>query len=162
MHLTHCLVCGLWVSALLVQVALAGQTDDEECTTGCKAMNKPVCGADGITYLNKCLAKCQGVKVAFKGACTADAGPAILAALEDAQAASAMPPGLMDATSIGRVADAAATVALGFAKRDVRVITKQDMERFAAEDLVLVGVLKLDDDFKPVTPRLPPNFKSVK
>ena len=32
---------------------------------------QPVCGVDGLTYLGECVAVCQGVAVARKGACTA-------------------------------------------------------------------------------------------
>lgn len=35
----------------------------------CPELAEPVCGADGLTYYNDCLAKYQGVKVVKKGYC---------------------------------------------------------------------------------------------
>ena len=44
------------------------------CAQGCSAQRLPVCGADGLTYLNRCLAECQQVEVASPGACHACEG----------------------------------------------------------------------------------------
>ncbi len=42
---------------------------------GCSALHAPVCGDDGATYENACLAHCAGVSVAQEGACCGAAPP---------------------------------------------------------------------------------------
>jgi hypothetical protein len=49
--------------------------------------SSPVCGADGFTYLHRCLAECQGVQVAGEGAC--EGMPAMLGGDANSQAAAA-------------------------------------------------------------------------
>ncbi|MGC6415683.1 MAG: Kazal-type serine protease inhibitor family protein, partial [Bradymonadia bacterium] len=44
---------------------------DGECD--CPAVEMPVCGEDGETYGNACLARCEGVRVASRGRCGAEA-----------------------------------------------------------------------------------------
>lgn len=39
------------------------------CEEGCKAAEATVCGSDGLTYMNECLAACQGVTVRSTGSC---------------------------------------------------------------------------------------------
>lgn len=40
----------------------------------------PVCGSNGVTYANACVATCQGIAVAAPAACDSAAGPAAAAA----------------------------------------------------------------------------------
>jgi len=40
-----------------------------ECPCLCPAVALPVCGVDGITYVNACQAACAGIEVAFDGPC---------------------------------------------------------------------------------------------
>lgn len=45
--------------------------EDTEC--GCSPLLDPICGADGDTWANACLARCAGVRVVHRGACCAQA-----------------------------------------------------------------------------------------
>jgi hypothetical protein len=47
--------------------------------TACPELGDPVCGADGLTYWNECLAKLQNVQIAKKGYC--EGGCALLVGL---------------------------------------------------------------------------------
>lgn len=51
---------------LLVAGVAAGCANE-----GCAAAVSPVCGLDGLTYMNECLAACQDVTVASQGSCVA-------------------------------------------------------------------------------------------
>ena len=44
-----------------------------DCDSGCELHGPVICGTDGITYADACLAVCQGVKVLHPGACDGDA-----------------------------------------------------------------------------------------
>lgn len=53
----------------------AGSTPDRSCI--CPRIFQPVCGTDGRTYSNSCLANCAGVPIAHNGPCETDAGMAM-------------------------------------------------------------------------------------
>jgi Kazal-type serine protease inhibitor domain len=40
-----------------------------DCDAGCSTVYDPVCGANGTTFANECLAFCQNIAVASAGAC---------------------------------------------------------------------------------------------
>ena len=64
---------GEWLaySGLTAQEAAWIQPQYEWCGSGCSCDEEPVCGADGTTYLNPCLAEgCGGQTVYVDGCCT--------------------------------------------------------------------------------------------
>ena len=62
---------------LLLFVALikwisAANADVYDCDAGCELTGTPVCGEDGVTYADECLAVCQNIKVSATGVCASD------------------------------------------------------------------------------------------
>jgi V8-like Glu-specific endopeptidase len=55
------------LTALLAVLGTTYATID--CNAGCSTAYDPVCGADGTTFVNECLAFCQNIAVASAGAC---------------------------------------------------------------------------------------------
>ncbi|KAI8472393.1 MAG: trypsin-like cysteine/serine peptidase domain-containing protein [Monoraphidium minutum] len=110
-----------------------------ECSCALVAPTALVCGGDGVTYLSRCLAECQGVSVAGEGACSATAAAAGAAAVagegDDAARAAAAPKGEpAAAASPARPSD--------------DPITRATMDRFKSEGFRLVGAAA-DDAFAP-------------
>ena len=46
------------------------QVWDDGSACNCPLIDLPVCGMDGVTYLNRCVAECLGIEVAFDGLCS--------------------------------------------------------------------------------------------
>lgn len=59
----------------------------------------PVCGQNGFTYANRCIAESQGVKVARQGPCT-PAGPTVAAAAAPPATANFLKPEHLDTAAI--------------------------------------------------------------
>lgn len=57
------------VLAVLLLMIAAPAPVTADCM-GCSASVSPICGQDGLTYMNECLAMCQGVTVAAVSSCT--------------------------------------------------------------------------------------------
>jgi hypothetical protein len=47
----------------------AGISAARDCAGGCSLRPEPVCGSDGHTYANDCIAECQGVALSRAGPC---------------------------------------------------------------------------------------------
>jgi hypothetical protein len=129
-----------------------------DCSAGCSLSGESgVCGANGLTFVNECLAACAGTSVAYSGACRA---PGAVAAASVGRAAASF-----DKHPIGQFmtfgsAAAAAAPARGapFSAATVpaRVATASDIGRFADEGFALVGPARLGS-FKVGKPEHSPN-----
>jgi hypothetical protein len=69
---------------------------------------------------------------------------------------------IMTATELGTIAALASSVANGFNTNSTRVVTQQDMTRYATDGMVLVGTLRPVANFRPTTRRLPTNAQSIR
>lgn len=81
---------------------------------------EPACGADGVTYANRCIAESQGVKVVKQGECTP--GPT-------AAAAASAPPATAALLNSGQL-DSSATVGVDI------------MRKYAADGFSFIGRVK--------------------
>jgi len=59
------LTCSHYLGWSTTQTILVRSTDDCNCDDN----YQPVCGEDGNTYNNACLAQCEGIAIAYEGAC---------------------------------------------------------------------------------------------
>lgn len=69
-----------WVVSLVILASLlsiqmtciripADECIEKPCTSGCSREMRPVCGCNGKTYHNPCLAECHGIMRYTEGAC---------------------------------------------------------------------------------------------
>lgn len=140
---------GYFRAVVLVAVLRLGIADTTyDCNAGCLLDREPgvtaVCGANGVTYINRCLALCSGTTVAQLAPCGAPAKVTSSAAL-GARAAAAAADDLLS-HPIGQYfapgpASGARAAAAGTAQP--QVVTARDMQRFAAEGMVLAGAARL-------------------
>jgi hypothetical protein len=56
----------------IISITLTQNNNNPQCR--CPRNIKKVCGSDGVTYLNKCLAECQNARVLFFGDCSEGSG----------------------------------------------------------------------------------------
>ncbi|GBF95726.1 hypothetical protein Rsub_08708 [Raphidocelis subcapitata] len=125
------------VLAMLALLAVAASAAPD-CSAGCVLSGEPVCGANGITFMNDCLALCAGAGVAHAGACAAPGSVA---------AASAEPAPL-EKHPIGQFlafGAASASDAVSTASEAPRAVSASDIARFASEGYALVGPARLGD-----------------
>lgn len=129
------------------------RTGTYDCAQGCPLSGvSGVCGANGVTFINDCLAECAGTAVAHQGPCLAPGRAA-----PGASAAAAASPAALAASPVGAfLSGAAAPGALAAAGGDVRVASLADMRRFEQEGLVLAGPARLAD-FQVSKPAASPN-----
>ena len=97
------------------EAASAAARDGFDCSTGCDLSgSSPVCGKDGITYLNRCLALCQGVAVASDAPCdaahTARFDPAMIKGPQDPSPAARAKPGKQSSKAAKRAVVKAADI----------------------------------------------------
>jgi hypothetical protein len=114
-----------------------------DCAQGCSLAGvSGVCGANGVTFINDCLAECAGTSVAHQGPCPAPGkqpAAAVVASVAAAGLAS-HPVGAFFAT-----AGAPGAVSAAAGRADLRVASASDMQRFAAEGFLLAGPARLGE-----------------
>jgi hypothetical protein len=146
-----------------------------DCGRGCSLVGTGVCGANGVTFINACLAHCAGTPVAYAGPCTRT-GTFGATATGTAGAAGAggnlsrhptgrfmvqhgpleLPPAAAGtARQVGAVAAAAAAAALAAAGPPPRAADAADIRRYASEGFVLVGAARVGA-FTVAKPRAAP------
>ncbi|XP_033741264.1 serine protease inhibitor dipetalogastin-like [Pecten maximus] len=55
--------------AVCISVAMADEGTEVNRACACQMIHKPVCGADGETYGNDCMRKCNDVRLLHDGQC---------------------------------------------------------------------------------------------
>jgi hypothetical protein len=132
------------------------------CYEGCPLAGAAVCGASGVTFANACLARCAGTAVAHDGPCRAFSPASSVRLTTDApggghsqaHAHSALRDhpiaAFLHLEASAAAANASVAAAAGAAPASSAAkqggpahATATDMQRFAAEELVLVGAARL-------------------
>jgi hypothetical protein len=148
-------------------------TAERDCSAGCpltpephpkSGVAGPVCGANGVTFINQCVAECSGrTTVAYDGPCAVvgrgGAAAAAGAPYGAAIAAASVPPSppSISATAWDPIArflaidGSSGAAALAGGSVAPRLVSAKAMRRFADEGMVLVGPASLAN-FQPTKP----------
>lgn len=151
------------VLALAVSMAAVSAAQQWRDCQSCITHTVVVCGEDGNSFQNQCLAECQGVRVVAMGPCDVNSNRGHTMA-EAFQGAAPDDPGLVAAMStyglspltpqqLDQVAADAAGVVQGFGPP--RVVTAADMQRLEKQGWLLVGSMQPVSSFRPEPPPVP-------
>ncbi|XP_033741266.1 turripeptide Lol9.1-like isoform X2 [Pecten maximus] len=58
--------------AVCISATMADEGTEGDRACACQMIHKPVCGADGETYGNDCMRKCNNVRLLHNGKCEKD------------------------------------------------------------------------------------------
>ncbi|KAI8473393.1 MAG: hypothetical protein J3K34DRAFT_519056 [Monoraphidium minutum] len=141
----------LWLASAFVICSIVQSAAAQGCPEGCALHLDPVCGSNGVTFQNGCLAACAGAVAAAAGACDSPNGNGGAAAAGGSRAnGRAAGPGPLVDHPIARFFDAGAEAPAAGGKAGAaggggaaRVATQADISRFASEGFVLAGAAAL-------------------